>query len=197
MLIASLLSAPAGFCAPDAGRFPHWLENNSDGHTTLGRFYDNVLRSQDGLVLFIHDDVNIGKAAIAALEAAASELPEWGAIGILGWRAGERDAVRCWDGPHEVQMLDACALLVDARHGLRFDRTFDGYHCAAEDYCLQAAASGRKIWVAGPFPGHHLGRTSMDHRNPRRGKWLADYELARAQLFAKWPAAASSWRRDG
>jgi len=148
----------------------------------------NVLTRLDGPPrrMYVHADVTFPADFTRRLTAALDELDRravpWGAVGTVG---------RSWSGeyvwghelhePLEVCTLDACCVVVDTRHELEFDeRTFDGLHCHVEDYCLQAHATGRGVYVV-PARLDHIGTTFA-----REGSRWGHYPKYRRRLARKW-----------
>lgn len=148
----------------------------------------NVLARLDGppLRAFVHGDVtfpsDFARRVRDGIDLLGGRGARWGAAGLVG---------RSWEGEyvwgHELEepvgvcTLDACCLVLDTRHPLSFDeRTFDGLHCHVEDYCLQAHADGRGVFV---LPGelHHVGTTYAE-----QGSRWGDYSKYRKRLDRKW-----------
>lgn len=155
--------------------------------TNLAYLYNILLRLEGPPTrLLVHPDVTFEPDLTARLHAGLDALERhslaWGAVGTVG---------RSWDGeyvwgkdveePVAVCTLDACCIVVDTRHELEFDeRTFDGFHCHVEDYCLQAHASGRGVFVV---PAH------VEHRSvtyTREGSRWGAYPKYRKRLSRKW-----------
>lgn len=130
-------------------------------------------------VRFPPDFANRLRWAIDALHAAGVR---WGALGTVG---------RAWDGsyvwgheigqPTPVCAVDACCLVVDTSHALRFDeRTFDGFHCHVEDYCMQCHAAELGVFVV-PSVLEHASATFA-----REGSQWGSYATYRRRLDRKW-----------
>ena len=118
----------------------------------------------------------------SAIETLDAGGVRWGALGTVG---------RAWDGsyvwghciaePTAVCAVDACCLVVDTTQGLRFDeRTFDGFHCHVEDYCMQCHAAGLGVFVA-PSSLEHASATFA-----REGCRWGAYPKYRKRLDRKW-----------
>ena len=88
-------------------------------------------------VLFVHQDVTFGTNFLDNIFDTISQVPDFGALGIVGIK----DGVYYWSNDksiHEVDTLDSCSILVNKEHGLFFDdKTFDEFHMYVEDYCCQ------------------------------------------------------------
>lgn len=130
-------------------------------------------------VRFPPDFANRIRAAIDMLD---RQGVRWGALGTVG---------RAWDGtyvwghdveePTPVCAVDACCLVLDTRQGLVFDeRTFDGFHCHVEDYCMQCHAAGLGVLVI-PAQLEHASATYA-----RQGSRWGSYAKYRRRLDRKW-----------
>lgn len=155
--------------------------------TNLAHLY-NILKRLDGppVRLYLHPDVVFEPDFVRRIRSAVDGLEQserrWGAIGTVG---------RSWEGeyvwgheitePVEVCTLDACCMAIDTRHGILFDeRTFDGFHCHVEDYCLQAHAAGLGVYVV-PAELRHIGATYATE-----GARWGSYPKYRRRLKRKW-----------
>ncbi len=96
-----------------------------------------------------------------------------------------------WDGDyvwgHEIDDLrpvcsvDACCVVVDTTQGIAFDqKTFDGFHCHVEDYCMQCHAAGLGVFVV-PVALEHASATFA-----AQGSRWGDYDKYRRRLTRKW-----------
>jgi len=148
----------------------------------------NVLARLDGppIRIFAHADVvfpaDFGRRVAAAIAELERNGVAWGALGTVG-RAWNGDYV--WghgvDEPAPVCAVDACCVVIDTRHAFAFDeRTFDGYHCHVEDYCMQSHAAGLGVFVV-PCRFEHLGATYA-----REGSQWGNYARYRKRLAKKW-----------
>ena len=155
--------------------------------TNLARLY-NVLLGLEGpsARAFLHPDVRLAPdfatRVTRTIEALDARGTQWGALGVVGraW-GGSYIAAHELDGPAPVCTLDACCIVIDARHGLRFDdQTFDELHCHVEDYCLQCHDAGLGVLVI-PAELEHLSATSS-----ARGTRWGSYDVYRRRLDEKW-----------
>lgn len=93
-------------------------------------------------VLFCHADVLFDQAFIDAAKKATSQIPDYGALGVVGVKKPLfRKREYCFardDQTPSVTTLDSCCILINKGNNLRFDEvTFDEYHHFVEDYCMQ------------------------------------------------------------
>jgi 2-polyprenyl-3-methyl-5-hydroxy-6-metoxy-1,4-benzoquinol methylase len=132
-------------------------------------------------LMFVHQDIEL--ASDDWLEQAVrlvAGLPDAGIAGVAGMKEGKgpyEDLKRGnpifaglpWnpsnriDRPETVQTLDECLLIVprDVFAGLAFDeRTFDGWHCYAPDYCLGVRTLGKRAYVLPLTVCHRSLRTN-------------------------------------
>jgi hypothetical protein len=103
--------------------------------------------------------------------------------GLFAWSDRRRQ-------PREVSTLDSCVILIDRRHGLRFDEaTFNTFHCVVEDYCMQARSHGLKSYVAPGITVAHFGSTAWETPG-KYESWTAEFREYLWRLEGKWPGQA-------
>lgn len=111
--------------------------------------YNKILdEAKTKYVLFLHQDVGFGPGLLEAIEKSIAQHPNFGAMGIVGFDFGNNTVWSSPDHCKEVERFDACCLLVNKEHGIRFDeKTFDDLHFYVEDYCKQAISKGLKNYT--------------------------------------------------
>lgn len=128
------------------------------GHSSAAAAYNAGLDrcGNASIVAFIHQDVYLPAGWVERAQAALSSLDhDWAVAGVWGVTRGGQFAGRVWcsgggqehigiRGTVEVESLDEIVLLVNARHGLRFDVELPGYHLYATDLIRQAREKGLK-----------------------------------------------------
>uniref|UniRef100_A0A6M3ITT2 Putative glycosyltransferase n=1 Tax=viral metagenome TaxID=1070528 RepID=A0A6M3ITT2_9ZZZZ len=107
--------------------------------------FNQVLeQSDEDIIVFIHADT-ICNNLIHSIEKTMRRFPNWGALGAVG---ATNYGIR-WGEDYEsfpVVTLDSCLLVVNRKHGIRFDvKNFDEFHLFVEDYCMQAQAKGLDV----------------------------------------------------
>lgn len=129
------------------------------GHLTAGAAYNAGLRRVSGdNVAFIHQDVYLPTGWLDQLSAAIKHVEahdeSWGVIGVWGIRGDRQFAGRVWctggkcehvglvDGVHAVDSMDEIVIVLNNRHGLKFDEKLPGYHLYATDIVLEARRRG-------------------------------------------------------
>jgi hypothetical protein len=165
-----------------------FLDNSGNAVSSNMAHLCNLLVRLDGPAVraIVHPDVSFPSDFVARVGQAIAELDRqgasWGALGAVG---------RSWEGeyvwghaigePRPVCTVDACCLVVDTRHELAFDeRTFDGFHCHVEDYCMQCHAAGLGVFVV-PLQLEHASATFAS-----QGSRWGDYPKYRERLAHKW-----------
>lgn len=136
--------------------------------------------SRCDVVGMVHADTSFGCGALETFTLAAMKF---GVSGIVG-RSMDGNYVWSKETPTatEVSTLDSCAVFIDRATATRFDtKTFDGFHCCVEDFCLAAGKRGLSVYVP-PAKADHIGATYLNI------PWQADYRKYRALLDAKWSA---------
>jgi hypothetical protein len=132
------------------------IENR--GHASAGAAYNAGLgRAGDaGVVAFIHQDVYLPAGWVGRVTATLATLEDkWAVAGVWGVRYDGQFAGRVWcsgggqehvglPGTNEVASLDEIVLILNTRHGLRFDPKLPGYHLYATDLIMQAQQRGLK-----------------------------------------------------
>lgn len=160
------------------------VRDNRDNGLGLAEYYNMALdEAACDFVLFAHPDVDFGPAAVGVLREALAR--GCGAAGGIG-RAMDGSIVvasKVRGSPRLVSTLDACLLMVDRRHGIRFDRSFSGWHCVVEDYCLAVAERGLLTAVPS-FSFLHEGVTTSAWQT--RNAWGDDYHRWCLKLREKW-----------
>ena len=136
-----------------------------------------------------HADVVFGSGALGAFTAEALRGAVCGIVGVdlagVYHCSYNSDRDRWWKGatrtaePGQVSTLDCMAIFFRHDLGLRFDaKTFNGFHCHAEDLCLQAHARGIPVTVPA---------ADAYHRNHAQSQaFLGEYRVYRARLAEKW-----------
>jgi hypothetical protein len=164
------------------------LDNEDNAISRNVAYLYNLLARLEGppVRIFSHADVTFPADFARRIASAVDELERrnvtWGALGIVG---------RSWEGeyvwghqlaePAEVCTVDACCAIIDTRHRISFDdRTFDGFHCHVEDYCMQCHAGGRGVFVI-PSQLEHVSATYTVE-----GSRWGQYPKYRKRLARKW-----------
>jgi len=165
------------------------VEDNHDNHTTLARFYNQVIdTARHDRILFCHPDIEFSPWGVSALLATLENVSDCGAVGVVGVTL---QGLAAWSDrrrlPREVSTLDSCLVMIDRRHGLRFDEnTFSTFHCVVEDYCLQVQDRGRKVYVGPGVTAAHFGATTFE-KPAQTMAWINEALHFVSRLQAKWP----------
>jgi len=169
------------------------------GYTNIPEAYNAGMENFPvDYLMFSHHDVFIPATFEAELQFALKTLPEdWAVAGVAGVSMinGVRklfgfidDRGRDWGSPITdpvpVQTLDELLIIVNMKHGLRFDEQFeqDFYSC---DLCMQAHERDLGVYV---IPGyvHHNSSRKVGERTPSffesqekfRKKWFRRLDIA-------------------
>ena len=102
--------------------------------------YNQIIDSSDNnYVILTHQDVSFSSDLLSRIEATMNLVGDWSALAMVGV---SEDGIYRWSKPSmsfAVSSADCCFIVIDKRHGVRFDEdTFDEYHLYVEDYCGQA-----------------------------------------------------------
>lgn len=133
------------------------------GHACAGAAYNAGLAKTDAeVVALVHQDVYLPAGWIDRLGNAIAEIERnsgsWGILGVWGVCADGAFAGRAWcsggncehkalSGIQLVASIDEIVIVMNNRHGLRFDNRLPGYHMYATDIILQARQQGLKAFV--------------------------------------------------
>lgn len=180
-------------CSPDVvvGN-AHVIEE--PGHASAATAYHAGMGRCDGaaVVAFVHQDVYLPAGWVGRVISALGSLDEdWAVAGVWGVMRDGRFAGRVWcsgggqehvgiRGILEVESLDEIVLLVNTRHGLRFDPNLPGYHLYATDLIRQARERGLKAFCI-DAPVVHNSRCNPQPLDSR-------YRAAYRYMQRKWAA---------
>jgi hypothetical protein len=167
-------------------------------HACAGRAYNAGLAKTDAAyVIFAHQDVYLSAGWLERLSCAIEQLAlqdeSWAVLGVWGVRSDGRMAGRVWcsggnrehaapiDGLAEVASIDEIVIVLNTRHGLRFDENLPGFHLYATDLILQARQRGLKAYVFDAPVVHN----SRHNPNPFDAPFFQAYRY----MQTKWAAA--------
>lgn len=169
VLIDNLLTSPI------ADKYPVITRTGFDN---VPKAYNTAQVNGAEIVMYVHNDVFIPADFEEYLEVTLQRLPEnWAVLGVAGVQLsmGKRtihgninDRGREWGAPiHDtkfVDTLDELLLIVNTKHGLKFDERFplDFY---GADICMQAHEQQLPVFV---IPGyvHHNSKRPFGNRTP-------------------------------
>ncbi len=137
-----------------------WCEVLTErGHHCAGSAYNAALeRTTAEVVVFVHQDVYLPAGWFERLDQAIAVLEErqepWGILGVWGVRRDGRMVGRVWSSGgnrqyigltgelHTVASVDEIVIVLNNRHGLKFDSVLPGFHLYATDLIMQARQRG-------------------------------------------------------
>ena len=162
---------------------PAFIALRSTGPMSLAAAYNRLLYAcRTRFVMFAHPDTIFSEDVLRCADGIYQE-DRIGAMGIVG-KGHDRETY--WANaiaePVSVSTLDSCCIIVDRKHGMRFDsRVFDGLHLCVEDYCCQVRAVRRDVLVlVDPAAAHGSVTVSQ------RGTAWGGYWMYRVALERKW-----------
>lgn len=164
------------------------------GFESAGKAYGHGFEcsGNSSVIAFIHQDVYLPFGWVErAMSSVRSLSPDWAVAGVWGVMRDGRFAGRVWcsgggqehvgiRGILEVESLDEIVLLVNTRHGLRFDPNLPGYHLYATDLIRQADERGLKAFCI-DAPVVHNSRCNPQPLDSR-------YRAAYRYMQRKWAA---------
>jgi glycosyltransferase involved in cell wall biosynthesis len=144
-------------------------------------------------IMFVHQDVRLNNFWLEKTENILDKLPNLGVAGCAGAREGNscvgfiKSVNNLWGKPlvkpEVVQTLDTCILMVPKTvfDKIQFDeKTFDGWHCYGEDYCLATKENlGLYTYVIPAFMHHNSPGTNWDNLLKEQAKLCKKYRYKR------------------
>ncbi len=142
-----------------------------EGYTSAAIAYNDAIeKSQNDLIVFVHQDIILPEGWADNLERALEHLaehdPNWGVLGTYGetLHEGGRGYVystglgimgRPFEAPARIQTLDEIVLIMRKSSGLRFDDQLPNFHMYGTDLCMMAESEGRKNYAISAFCIHN------------------------------------------
>lgn len=105
-----------------------------------------IENSNTDLILLVHEDISFTPDLLQNIYRTLTYLDynqiRFSSLGIVGHNYNKDYYSVNWsreDTVFRYETLDCCFILIDKRHGLKFDsNTFDDFHLYVEDYCISA-----------------------------------------------------------
>lgn len=148
-----------------------------EGFSSAAKAYNNAIdRSQNDLMVFVHQDIILPEQWLNQLEDALQSLeekdPTWGVLGSYGetqsqggrgyvYQSGPGIIGVPLEHPAPVQTLDEIVLILRKSSQLRFDESMPHFHLYGTDICLRAAQSGRTNYAIPAFCIHNSSQGSI------------------------------------
>lgn len=142
-----------------------------DGFNSAAKAYNDAIdRSQNDLMVFVHQDVILPEQFLNQLEDSLQYLeekdPTWGVLGSYGetqtqggrgrvYQSGPGAIGTALECPAPVQTLDEIVLILRKSSQLRFDETLPHFHLYGTDICLRAEESSRRSYAIPAFCIHN------------------------------------------
>ena len=112
------------------------------------QYNELIEKCQTPYIALVHEDITFSPDLISCLEATILEVPDFGAIGLVGvdssniYRWSDKKTI------YEVDTLDSCFIMVKTDSNFRFNHTlFDEFHLYVEDYCGQVRQKGLGVFT--------------------------------------------------
>jgi hypothetical protein len=142
-----------------------------EGFLSASKAYNDALdRSENDLIVFLHQDIILPKSWLPQLDRALTWLeahdPNWGVIGCYGetrndggrghvYSSGRGILGTPFERPVPIQTLDEIVLIFRKSSGLRFDESLPHFHLYGTDICLRALTMGRTSYAISAFCIHN------------------------------------------
>jgi len=141
---------------------PHQILIQEGYPSASGAYNDAINKSENDLIIFVHQDVILPEPWLPQLERALNYLevddPQWGVIGCYGetlddngrgyvYSSGRGILGKPFERPARIQTLDEIVLILRKSSGLWFDNTLPHFHLYGADICLRAERAGRRNYA--------------------------------------------------
>jgi hypothetical protein len=142
-----------------------------EGYSSAAKAYNDAIgKSQNDLLVFVHQDVIFPDPWLsqlwAALNVLESDDPNWGVLGCGGtdgdgvgrghlYSSGLGVLGEPFERPTPIRVLDEIVLILRKSSGLRFDDALPHFHLYGTDICLRAEGVGRENYVIPAFCIHN------------------------------------------
>lgn len=113
--------------------------STTDENFPASNYNEIIDKSDTDYIILTHQDVSFSNDLLSRIELTMDLVGDWSALCMVGV---SEDGIYRWSKPSmsfAVSSADCCFIVIDKRHGIRFDEeTFDEFHLYVEDYCGQA-----------------------------------------------------------
>lgn len=154
---------------------------------------DGIEQASNDIVCCVHQDVKLPSTFLEDVERAISSIGQFGALGVAGITFQNQFLLNLNDrGSHfkqligiyeRVRVLDEVLMIIDRRHGIRFDTNIPYHHLYGVDICLQFNKIGVSNFVIDTYPMHNSSQGSVlpDEFHQCvpyiRSKWINDLPI--------------------
>ena len=137
-------------------------------------------------LIITHQDVTFSPDLLENIEKTIQQVPEFGAIGIVGVDNDKNYRWSVNDNIYELDTLDSCFIVLRIDSNVKFDDAlFDEVHLSTEDYCAQLKELDKKIYTIkmpeGSYISHHSSTCNSE------GYMWGNYSYYREIFNSKWP----------
>jgi len=142
-----------------------------EGFNSAAKAYNDAIdRSQNELMIFVHQDIILPEQWLNQVENAlqylAEQDPTWGVLGCYGktqtqggrgwvYQSGPGMIGAPFEHPSPVQTLDEIVLILRRSSQLHFDEGLPHFHLYGTDICLRAKQAGRTSYAIPAFCIHN------------------------------------------
>lgn len=159
--------------------------------------YNTIIeQASTNYIILTHQDISFSSNLLEKIDLTIEKVPNFGALGLVGVDSNRNYH---WSTPNqlfELETLDCCFIVIQKSHGVFFDATiFDDFHLYVEDYCIQIAQKGLKIYTllidSNPnekVPNINEKEWMLHHSATlsQRGACWGKYNQYKIKLNAKW-----------
>jgi len=158
-------------------------ENNCNWTSASKALNYGIKKSRNEVVICAHQDIKFHISWWENFLEQECRLKDWGILGGVGIVGNKYKLTWGYnlDKPIKANSLDECLIVVNKKNNIWFDeKTFNGWHLYAADFCLQCKEKGLGIYIlAGEFQHNWLA-------NEKSRSWLEDTVPYRKKLSQKW-----------
>jgi hypothetical protein len=172
----------------DMSIHPHIIKRPDSATKGLNKLLEILEKEGNDIAILSHQDMYFRKGWIEQLESQLIQLPEsWVVAGIIG-KDKEGKICGCMHDmriplhfktdhvfPHEAICFDECCIIVNLKHGFRFDEGLQGFDLYGTLCVLQAQEKGLTAWIIDAFAEHYCTRSFKwfpDKKFERCFKWI-------------------------
>jgi len=170
----------------------HYIVNPESATKGLNQLIEIMENNGATVAALVHQDMYFRQGWLDRVKDQIALLPEnWGVAGVIGKDmhgriCGQLHDMRIVDVfnskdihefPQSACCVDECVILINLKHGFRFDEDLDGFDLYGTLCVLQAWGGGKTAWIIDAFAEHYCMRSfgwfpGDDFK--ARYKWLYD-----------------------
>ena len=152
----------------------NYIQNPESATKGLNILLDRADGESADYAIFVHQDVFLHHGWLEEVRSQIKLLPDnWLCCGVIGKDFQGRICGKFWDHripltfdtsnihtfPHPACCFDEAVIIINLKHGFRFDETYQGFDLYGTLIVLQAWEMGLSAWVIDAFCSHYCMRS--------------------------------------